>query len=291
MTGMTSTAYRFLSRPCALLLALVGAAVMLLPAPSASAATRDLFVLTSAGGSLERVPGERREFKLVLRRPARDVTAFSDRPTRRAAARPLSRFVRRWRRLGFAGVPPNAALVIDRAPIGRDVAVFELSRPRLGRGARTLTFDARALARRPAGGLLRLGRRADDPAAGRFGRASLFIDPAGDTQRLAATFSFTDLPPSAGRGVAFAPNGPSFVGLFDVRTDGAAHTFRVDSAFAVTSNSGTPLDATVRVSLNLPAGMTSLTGTATGAGGSATVTVGNGEQQPLPPGPFSIPIK
>jgi hypothetical protein len=56
------------------------------PAATADAQTRrppaagDHFVLTAAGGQLERVPGRSGVFNLNLRGLARDVTLFTDRP-------------------------------------------------------------------------------------------------------------------------------------------------------------------------------------------------------------------
>jgi hypothetical protein len=76
---------------------------LLVPAADARAEVRardvrapaagDLFVLMAAGGELERVRGRNRLFRLVLRRPARDVTGFTDRPARGTGQQPLARFV------------------------------------------------------------------------------------------------------------------------------------------------------------------------------------------------------
>ena len=245
----------------------------------------DLFVLSTANGRLERLPGARGEFRLVLRGPARDVTAFSDRPARRVDKRPLAGFVRSWRGLGFGRVPPNAALVIDDAPLGRDVAVFELSSPRLGPGARTLTFRAKSLGRRQTDLLHRLGLRADGPAAGRFARASLFVDSAGDPIKL--TFTFQALPHSSGAGVFFS--NAAIASPISVQAEGPAIEFFADNGFGVTAKSSA-LDATVQLSVNLRAAGTDLKGTANVAGGSVTVAVGNGNPQALNNGSFSIRI-
>ena len=136
-------------------LALAVVLVLVVPASGARAevsarsvqapAAGDLFVLTAAGGKLERVRGRNRVLRLVLRRPARDVTGFLDRPARTTGQQPLARFVGRWASLGFAEVPPNAAVVLADAPSDRDVLVVELSRPRLGARGRTLAFRAELL--------------------------------------------------------------------------------------------------------------------------------------------------
>jgi len=136
----------------------------------------ELFVLTAADVRLSHASGRGNAFALVLDRPAGSVSGFSDRPQRLLSRRSLGGFVRSWDSLGFRSDPPNAALVLDDAPSSAHVFVFELSRPALGPGGRTLTFHARALGRRPTGILARLARGADHARAGAFGRGSLFID-------------------------------------------------------------------------------------------------------------------
>ena len=159
-----------------------------LQAPAAS----ELFVLRAAGGLLERVPGRSRVFELVLRRPARNATMFTDRPARRAGEWPLRRLVRDWGRLGFGVVPPNAALVLADAPSNRDVQVVELARPRLGPGGRTLAFRVKVLRGSPRGPLREFARRADRRVADGFGRVSLFIDGSG--QEVGLSFSLSGIP-------------------------------------------------------------------------------------------------
>jgi len=111
----------------------------------------------------------------VLREPHAKVTAFSDRPARVGGAVGLRRFVARWT-AAFGADPPNAALQLDRAPVGRDVVLLELRRPRHHRRARTLTFRVRPLRTTDRRQLSTIARRADRRVAARLGRASLFID-------------------------------------------------------------------------------------------------------------------
>ncbi len=131
-----------------------------------------LYLLQAEGGTLERVPGG---WRLTLRDPDATVTSFTDRPARVGSAQRLRRFVAGWAR-AFAGDPPNAALQLDRAPVGRDVVLLELRRPRFHAAAGTLTFRARLLTSTRRTQLRAIARRADPRVARSFGRASLFID-------------------------------------------------------------------------------------------------------------------
>jgi hypothetical protein len=185
--------------------------------PVQAAAGGELFVLTAAGGELERVRGRNRLFRLVLRRPARDVTGFTDRPARRTGQRPLARFVRSWARLGFAEVHPNAAVVLADAPSSRDVLVVELSRPRLGAGGRTLAFRAEVLRGNPRGRLRGFARSADRRVPARFGRVSLFIDPGG--QEVGLLFTLSSIPPGGSVSIAFVDGNGNPTAQIDLRGD------------------------------------------------------------------------
>jgi hypothetical protein len=252
-----------------------------------ASAAGDLFVLTAAGGRLERLPGARSDFRLVLRAPARNVTVFSDRPARKVGKRSVTGFVQSWRRFGFGRVPPNAALVIDDAPAGRDVAVFELTSPGLGRGARTLTFRAKSLGRRPTRLLHRLGLKADGPAAGSFGRASLFVDSAGDPDPVNLVFTLQNLPHSSGAGLFFS--NAAIARPTSADTDGPATVFFAANGWGLTAKAST-LNGKVQLNVEPNAGATALKGTANVAGGSVTVAVGNGKPQAITTGSFSISL-
>lgn len=271
------------------LLAVAACASAVAPAPAAAAAAApsELFVLTAGGGRL--VQGHS-GFALVLSAPSRFVTGFSDRPQRLLGRRALGSFVSGWGRLGFAGDPPNAALVVDDAPTSDDINVFELSRPALGRGGRTLTFSARPLTRAPTGLLSRYARAADRPRARRFGRSSLFIDGSGQGAMLG--FSFTATPEESQGGSVTFTNAT----IFNPTVEAAAGTPLAEvgftaQSFALTSGGGAPFSATVTVQLELDSGATAVQGTAiVPGGGTGTVTVNGGSAQTLSGGDFSLPV-
>jgi hypothetical protein len=284
-------------RCCVALLAgfaLLGAAA---PAPAATASAPsqapvagDLFVLTAAGGKLERVPGRDRVFRLVLRRPAGDVTVFTDRPARRAGVQTLGRFVRTWPRLGFGQVPPNAALVVADAPSDRDVLVVELSRPRLRAGGRMLAFRAEVLRGSPRGVLRQFARKADRRVADRFGRVSLFIDPSGREVQLA--FILTDVPIDE-VSIAFAN---ALVDLGDggvqVFPRGILFNFLLYPDYFTLAAAGEPVTVNVQLAVDVAAGVESLTGTAKVPAGTTVVVrpSATGRFVQIMDGSFSIPL-
>lgn len=159
------------------------------PPVRASAVASDLFVRTAGGGTLQRIPGRKRTYRLTLKSLGGPVTVFTDRPQRKTGAESTTQFVRRWRSRGFSASPPNAALVLAHGRRRQDVKVFELSRPRLRRGA--LSFTARDLGRKSTNALAGFGKRADKTVPRRFGRASLFIDPSGSDSEQQVEFRFT----------------------------------------------------------------------------------------------------
>jgi hypothetical protein len=266
--------------------------------PVQAPAAGDLFVLTAAGGELERVRGRKRLFRLVLRRPAHDVTGFTDRPARRTGQQPLARFVRRWARLGFAEVHPNAAVVLADAPSNRDVLVVELSRPRLGAGGRTLAFRAEVLRGNPRGRLRGFARSADRRVAARFGRVSLFIDPGG--QEVGLLFTLSNIPQGGSLSIAFVDgNGrpTAQIDLADdlfVVTDGPTRLIAGPTAFLLTATGNSPLNGTVQIGITVDdAGAQCTLGTALiSPGASATVrNAGTRETFPVTNGPFCIQIR
>lgn len=168
---------------------LIGALALLvvLALPAAAGATPLLFVQQADGGTLEKTGAS--TYRLTLRGVAPSVAAFADRPGRTATSERASTFVSRWRGR-FGTDAPNAALVVDGAPRGRDVAMLTLSAPRYRPRARTLTYTARAL-RGDSGAALKAFHARRDPVRElRFGAASLFIDDASDlmAQQMMVTF-------------------------------------------------------------------------------------------------------
>ena len=277
-----------------LLLPASGASAQTQPRPFQAPAAGDLFVLTAAGGTLERMPGRSRVFELVLRRPARDVTMFTDRPARRAGEQPLGSFVRRWSGLGFRQVPPNAALVLADAPSNRDVLVVELSRPRLGAGGRTLAFRARALRGSPRGLLREYAKKADRRVADRFRRVSLYIDPSG--QEVGLRFTLSSVPSTDLVTILFT-NGQvdtttDSVFPTSATTDAAASFLVGANSFVLSGVASSAVNAQVQIGLNVVAAAKSVTGTATlPAGTTATVTVASTSKTfPVTNGRLSIPL-
>jgi hypothetical protein len=263
------------------------------PAPAAG----DLFVLTAAGGKIERVRGRNRVFRLVLRRPDSDVTGFTDRPTRGTGQQPLAGFVRSWQRLGFGEDPPNAAVVLANAPSNRDVLVVELSRPRLGAGGRTLAFRAVVLRGNPTGGLRSFARRADRRLAARFGRASLFIDASG--QEVGLVFGFSNIPaPSGFVSIEFLDSNGRPTAQVDLgadlflNTDGANNFIAGSSGFTVTATGSSPLNGSAQVTVNVGAGEDCVSGRAfIPSGASAEVRVmETGRRFPVTTGQLCIPF-
>jgi hypothetical protein len=202
---------------CLLLTASAGPATA---AATARAASSLLFVQQTDGGSLQRTGAS--TFRLTLRGVAPSVATFADRPARSAASEPAKRFIARWAGRGFADDPPNAALVMDGAPAGRDVAMLTLSHPRYHPATRTFTYVARALTGDPGTALKVFHARRDPVRELRFGAASLFIDDAAAlvAQQITLLFDSTDpddvyalqltpTPAPYGGDVAFVPGSAS----------------------------------------------------------------------------------
>ncbi|HST39683.1 MAG TPA: hypothetical protein VLK58_09245 [Conexibacter sp.] len=278
-----------------------GVAALAVAAAAPAAGAQDLFVQQAAGGTLT-------GSTLVLRGVAPRITSFADRPQRSAGTESLAAFVKRWPAT-FRGAPPNAALEIDGAPAGRDVAIVELRRPRYDAKARTLTFAVRRLGARAVtrGGLARFGKRADSAGSGaaRFGRATLFVDPGATTDFGLVTFQAPAGATIAIRldNAAFAPtygNGAFFTNVNTPAGQGTPtnpyQTTSVASARLqpgginfTTSNTGAGLTIDVIIGIALPAGGAPITGTATvPGGGKLQIGWDNTSLQTLSNGAFTL---
>jgi hypothetical protein len=159
---------------CALL-----ALAALAPAGQAASGKRSgpgslLYVQQTEGGSLRHLDSGGFELRLAGVSPR--VSTFTDRPRRRAGSTRLRSFIARWGKAGFAADPPNAALVLDRAPRSRDVAMLTLSHPRYNARQETLTYRVKPLRGKDSGALAAIVKRADPVRPGAFGSASLFVD-------------------------------------------------------------------------------------------------------------------
>jgi hypothetical protein len=172
---------------CALLVLAIALAVPTV-AGAAPVTTGTLYVQQAANASLVR---SGTAWKLVLDRPDAHVIAFADRPARTGTAVRVSSFVGGWPAT-FGGDPPNAALEVEGAPASRDIALLELSAPRLSRGGRRLTYRARPLTATSAS-LDGLAKRADRGISGHLGRVTLFIDD-GASDSGVLTISVTAMP-------------------------------------------------------------------------------------------------
>ena len=167
----------------------VGIVILVGAAPAGASAVRlgagVLYVQEVGGGTLREVDGS---WHLVLHDPQARTTFFGDRPSRRGGSIPLRSFISDWSRT-FGRFPPNAALDIARAPRDGDVALLQLSRPRLRESGKELVFAVRPLKTSTDAALAPLVRRADRGISGSFGDASLFIDDGEEEGSLAITFS------------------------------------------------------------------------------------------------------
>ncbi len=150
-------------------------------APAATAASGKpsgagslLYVQQTEGGSLRHLRSG--GFELELTGVSPRVSTFTDRPHRQAGSQRLRDFVSGWGKAGFAADPPNAALVLDRGPRSRDVALVTLSHPRYDRRHGVLTYRVKPLHGKGSDALAAFAKRADPVRAGDFGSASLFVD-------------------------------------------------------------------------------------------------------------------
>lgn len=173
-------------------------------ASSASAAHRSVSVFSETSTQSKRLSilyslsasdakltptSKRGTFTLTLSGTDARTVWFADRPDRDAGSLPTSALVNRWRSVGFASDPPNAAVVLH-SPVsisdGRvDTFVVELSNPR--KQGRQLSFRAQVLDEESAnslsGRLAKHGDRHDreissTPDPIRLGGVSIFIDDA-----------------------------------------------------------------------------------------------------------------
>ncbi len=176
--------------------------------PSASAAKPSyLFAMTSSGGALAH---DDSGWWITLTGTSPLVTRFSDRPQRLAATMTPTQFAGSWRRYGFAGDPPNAALVIAGGSAGADVFVVELRRPRVV-GTR-VTFRARPI-QTAASALARYQSRSDRLREMSFGPASLFIDDGTTTSFTPLELQIANVTPGQSVVVAISPYGGIPVGF------------------------------------------------------------------------------
>jgi hypothetical protein len=279
-------------------LALVAAIAVVAGGSIASGAKKkgqaaNLYVMTAARGELQ-IKGKG-VTGLTLFDPHGDVTAFTDRPARRAGHQKLGSFVRSWNRLGFREVPPNAALVIAEAPSSRDVLVVELSKPRLGPRGDSVSFRAQLVKGSATDALSRFRKRGDRRVADEFGELSLFIDPSGESVSL--NFELSNIPPEQPFVVGFT-NTVLAHGTFAtrMRSNGPVDGIFNLNGLVVAASGSVAVSASAQSGAEVAAGASRVTGTVESlpTGSSATLQVsddsGTGPAVPLALGRFSVPI-
>jgi hypothetical protein len=292
-TPLTRTPGKALALAAAIAVVAVAAASAA-PGPKRQGKLSSLYVMTAARGEIDQIKG-RGVTRLTLFDPHGDVTAFTDRPARRAGHQKLASFISGWNRLGFREVPPNAALLLADAPSSRDVLVVELSKPRLGPGGDSVSFRARLVKGSPTDALSRFRKRVDRRVADEFGEVSLFIDPSGEPVSL--NFELSNLPPAQPFVVGFT-NTELAHGTFAtrVRSNGPVDGILNVNGLVVAAVGSVAVNASAQSGAEVAGGATRVTGTVESlpTGSSATLQVsddsGTGPTVPLAPGRFSVPL-
>ncbi len=258
-------------------------AAIAVAAPAANAApAHDLYVATANKGKLARTDTSG-IYRLTMAQPGPSVTTFTDRPARSASAMTTREFVRGWKAEGFAADPPNAALVIDNAPATRDVYTFELSKPRIDEHGRVV-FRAKRIGPPSSGPLEQFGKRADKPAAGRFGSSSLFVD-AGSQPQTPVHVQVSGLPQGQTLNLQFNQPVDTDDITSSVRVTNGSATYVDSNGMMVVSEQGTLTNGFFDIGVD----GTSVSGTASiPAGASVSIAVGTGPAQPIANGAFSV---
>lgn len=289
---MTTHRCRLRRHLAATALACLGAATLAVPAASAKAVspTADaLFVATAGGGTLVPLAGQKGAYRLTLRAPASFVTAFADHPARSANRESLRRFVAQWAARGFRADPPNAALVLDRAPAAHDTFIFALSQPRITRSG-ALRFRAQRIGSRPGGRLAAIAAGADRGAPARFGRSALFVDDG--STALGITITASGVPAGQVAGVDFDESlilDETATTHTQVEGTSAFEAFFGSSQVSMFGLEGKALaSGTAMLALDHASGP--VPGFAdVPAGATVTLRIGAGPAVPLSDGQFSVP--
>jgi hypothetical protein len=143
--------------------------------------TSTLFVQSFQSGRIAPKEGEDGAFTLTLEHGLGQTIYFSDRPERFVWTSPTQDFLKG---LGFPpDNPPNAALLVEPAPGGTDIAVLELFNPRYDESSHTATYDVQVLKEYEKSLGISLIEQPTDLAQllPSFGAAHLFIDGCPDS--------------------------------------------------------------------------------------------------------------
>ena len=227
-----------------------------------------LYAEAAQSGTLKRIRGNRGTFRLVLSHVG-TVRTRGDHP----ATESLRHFVRHWRARGFSSDPPTAALVLAGAPSSADVALLELSRPRLGRGGRSVSYRARRVQGASAARLARFVDRADPSVASHFGRARLLIDAGSGTlgvggplsTALVLKFSIPRVPMAASGGLGVFFRGPAIAEVNFTANDPVHVSSEGPASFDLApSGSGFTISSSVSTGAEVDVAVTAFTDPITG---------------------------
>lgn len=139
-----------------------------------------LFVQSYQSGSIAPKDDAEGQYTITLEHGLGQTLFFTDRPDRKVGASPTGDFLKG---LGFApDNPPNAALVVETADGGTDIAVVELFSPTYDEASHSTTYEATVLEDWEDALAMGFSKAPVDLAtfAPSFGAANLFIDDCAD---------------------------------------------------------------------------------------------------------------
>ncbi len=138
-----------------------------------------LFVQSATSGSLKKIKGDPKHYRLILKGVSPSMIAFTDRPARKGRIRTVNTFVNNWKSYkgkdNYRENPPNASLVLSSNGF-EDVIVVCLKNPKYNRRNQTLSYKVKfiELVNNHKQRNLRVAVRRGMPK--RFHRIVLFID-------------------------------------------------------------------------------------------------------------------
>lgn len=206
------------TRASRIAIAVAACAAAVVPVATASAASPLLFSVT-AGGSVVARAGTGHTITLPA---SSNLAWFTDRPARRAGTGTVGGLVDGWTANHFDTSAPNAAFVMTRRSVTRQVVVTLTSARRAGAN---VVFGARLRPRASVMGM----RTADPLRPGRYGRTEVFIDDG-------------DVPPCGYQHASFGPPVDCILGPGDGYVEfGSPTRFANGVSVTVTGADGTPV--------------------------------------------------
>ena len=107
-----------------------------------------LFVQSATSGSLKKIKGDPKHYRLTLKGISPSMVAFTDRPARKGCIRTVGAFVNRWKTYTGKGNyqknPPNASLVLSSNGV-ENVLVVCLRNPEYHKKNQTLSYKIRLI--------------------------------------------------------------------------------------------------------------------------------------------------